>query len=549
MSASISVLTPKGLRLLNLFVQISLLFVAACSLPKKSTDTHGSKNTGAAFLRHNQLAEKLLHIQQSADVCPTALTEQFVIQLQKRVDLEDWKNPIRISGKAGSWEINFHDEDLDRQGDPEWSPSVFEKFTAASSVKVEGYNQIVAEKGAGVPIVLAYENVDQLRAERGFRPSNGLYVPGTLVLEFGKPTSPGQPTPVRCRIFNTFTARAAKLGGRSVKLAYHLTAAVESSLDNKYILKNALAGLIKPGVHEEKDMGLFGLTSFVPEKIPVVFVHGLDSAPHIWRNAVNEIFADPKLNERYTPLLFMYPSGMAVPMAAAHLRRSLDLYRSRWDPQHRASGFDQMVIVGHSMGGLLTRLQVMDSGEDLWKAFFSKPPSQITWIEDDDKVRLEQSLKFTSYPSVTRVVFVAVPHKGSDIADLSIVRLAIRLIRVPTNTAKYVAQAMTQETSLINPALLRFHALGMRSVDMLSPQHPYFIAMNKRAIKTPFHSIVGNRGKDLGDKSSDGIVPYWSSHLPGAISEEIVPYGHRCTLKKETVEEISRILHLHLAER
>ena len=542
-------LHPTGSRWSNLIVFSLLLSLVSCSLPRKNGNISKDQTRSAVHLNHNKLAENLLRIQQSTEPSPTGLTEQFVIGLQKKVDLQFWKEPIRISGKAGCWELSFHDEGLDLQGVPEWSPSVFQKVTPASSVEIEGYNEVVAENGAGVPLVLAYENVDQLRAERSFRPSNGLYVPGTLILEFGKAASPGQPTPVQCRIFNTYSVRSAKLAGRSVQLAYHVTAAIESNLDNKYMLKTAFAGLIRPGVHEDKDMGLFGLTSFAPEKIPVVFVHGLDSAPHIWRNAVNEIFADPKLSERYLPLLFMYPSGMAVPMAAAHLRRSLNLYRSRWDPQHRARGFDQMVIVGHSMGGLLTRLQVMDSGDELWRAFFSKPPSQIPWIEDEDKALLEKSLKFSAYPSVKRVVFVAVPHKGSNIADIGIVRLAIRLIRVPTNTAKYVTHAMTQETSLINPALLRYHALGMRSVDMLSPEHPYFVAINKRPIKTPFHSIVGNRGKDLGEKSSDGIVPYWSSHMPGAVSEEIVPYDHRCTLKKETVEEISRILHLHLAGR
>jgi hypothetical protein len=47
--------------------------------------------------------------------------------------------------------------------------------------------------------------------------------------------------------------------------------------------------------------------------------------------------------------------------------------------------------------------------------------------------------------------------------------------------------------------------------------------------------------------SSDGVVPYWSSHLAGAVSERIVPAQHVTACQNpETVEELKRILRLHL---
>ena len=63
-----------------------------------------------------------------------------------------------------------------------------------------------------------------------------------------------------------------------------------------------------------------------------------------------------------------------------------------------------------------------------------------------------------------------------------------------------------------------------------------------------FHSIIGDRGRGPGPTSSDGVVPYWSSHLEGAQSEKLVPHGHSCTHSEAVTAEIARILHQHLRE-
>ena len=60
-----------------------------------------------------------------------------------------------------------------------------------------------------------------------------------------------------------------------------------------------------------------------------------------------------------------------------------------------------------------------------------------------------------------------------------------------------------------------------------------------------FHSIIGNNNeKDL-EASSDGFVPYWSSHLEGAESELVIASGHKISNRPEAIEELMRILHLH----
>ena len=533
---------------------LSLLFavqgsLSAKSAPRVSVGREWFSRADDGLLQSEKLAECLMRVEAEKDSFPTALTEKFMLELQAKVHPHDWKKPIRIRGKARIWEVSFNVQTMDEQGNPEWAPSLFDRLIPASFVKHNGYEGIIKGDGAGAPFVLAFEDIEELRGQRAFRPSNGLYVAGTVLLDFGKAKATADPKPVRCRIINTFSPQKAKHEKSRLDLAYNVTAVVEMNLDNPYIRKNGLAGLLRPGDRMENDTGLFGITAFHPKKTPVVFIHGLDSGPHIWRNAVNEIYRDPELNERYVPLLFMYPSGLPVPAAAERLRKSIQQYRDLWDPKHGSKGFDNMILVGHSMGGLLTRLQVIDSGDEMWKAFFLVPASELPWLSDEDQKHLESSLKFKPLPCVKRAVFVAVPHKGSRVADSGIVRLAVRLIRLPVETASYAAQALTDDLSLLNPALLRFHSLGLRSVDMLSPEHPFFDAISRCALTTPCHSIIGDRGKPKGENSTDGIVPYWSSHLPMATSEKVAPFGHSCTLKSQTVNEITRILRLHAAIR
>lgn len=527
-------------------IGVALLLCACASSPLPRISTAGARfhEGETPVVRDEELAKDLLAVQSMPVAAASAPTERFMVALQRRVQLHDWKKPIRIEGKAGKWEVSFDDRPLHKQGGSEWSPGLFDRLFPASKFKLQGYDPLVAAPGAGAPVVLGFEDVTTLRREMSFRPGNEAYVPATAVIEFGNRRGRDGAQPARVRLFNTFKIREAKLQGGTAKLAYNLTAGIEANLANTYIVKNGFTGLLRPDKNVDQ-LGLFGLELYDPTKIPVVFVHGLNSSPAIWRSVVNDIYADPVLSARYQPLLFIYPTGLSVPGAGAHFRRCLNAYRATWDPDGNDANFERMLIVGHSMGGLLTRLQVIDSGDELWKAFFTRPIDENRWLTPSQKASVKEALIFESQGFVDRVVFVAVPHRGSKIADLGIVRLAVRLIKLPITAADMAAYAVIKERSSLNPALLRYNSLGLRSVDMLSPNHPYFTALDKQPIAVPFHSIIGDRGKRNGSESSDGVVPYWSAHLDHAESEKIIPHGHSCTEKQEAVTEILRILRLH----
>jgi hypothetical protein len=202
-------------------------------------------------------------------------------------------------------------------------------------------------------------------------------------------------------------------------------------------------------------------------------------------------------------------------------------------------------VVGHSMGGILAHMQVVDSGDDFRKAYFTKPIDQLN-VTPDTRALMQEALYFSHLPWITREIYVAAPHRGSKLADFGIVRLLLRLIRLPITVVTVTTQILTLNADAINPELKQFSSLGTNGVQTLSPKHPYFKALDERPILVPYHSIIGDRGRGDTPNSTDGIVPYWSSHLAGAQSELIVPGPHSCTELPQTVEEIRRILRLHL---
>jgi pimeloyl-ACP methyl ester carboxylesterase len=409
----------------------------------------------------------------------------------------------------------------------------------AASVKIKHAQRRVATDGLGVPCVTVRGRDTQLVKTSAFVPLNGRWLPATFVVDC---STPGRPVG---KFFNSRHAQTTVINGRRQALSTDFTAGLELSLGSGFLRKFALSGLLKPAANLQHS-GLYITETFNPKRIPVIMVHGLASDPHIWQNPMNEILADPVLRDRFQLWYFLYPTGLPVPATAQRLRQSLQSTIKAFDPEGDDAALQDMVLIGHSMGGLLSRMQIIDSGEDMWESYFAVPPEKL-WIDPRRRQALTDALYFKRSPSVDRAIFVATPHRGSEIADFSVVRWAVNLIRLPLDLAGLATEFAQLDISFFNPALQKFDAFGTRSVDNLSPQHPLLHGIEKRPMLVPHHSIIGNRGKNGPlEKSSDGVVPYLSAHLDTARSEKIVPAPHSCVNHPEVAAEIVRILHEHL---
>jgi hypothetical protein len=182
-----------------------------------------------------------------------------------------------------------------------------------------------------------------------------------------------------------------------------------------------------------------------------------------------------------------------------------------------------MVLIGHSIGGLVTRLMVTDADLVFWDAAFGTPPEQVQ-MDPADEEFLERALIFEHRPDVNRVIFISTPHRGSVFASNWIGRIGIALVKLPVNMIKMSGTIGKYE--ITDPHVKtskKFHFPAR--IDTLSPNNPFVRKMNTLPIADhiPYHSIMGDRGRRDTPNSSDGVVAYWSSHLDRAQSERIVP--------------------------
>jgi pimeloyl-ACP methyl ester carboxylesterase len=398
--------------------------------------------------------------------------------------------------------------------------------------------------GVGVPLVGRIERTEEVRQARPFLPARGGNFTLTATMEVGA-VDPGGVQRCTLRLHNALNTDTVEFPQGERQLAANFTAPKHHSLARRSFGRISLVGLLYP----EKAIDsceLCRMDEYDPQRIPVVFVHGLMSDPHIWLNAVNAICTDPELRRHYQPWYFVYPTAMGVTQSAKLLRESLMAARDRFDPDHNDPGMEQMVLVGHSMGGLLSRMQATDSGDALWASNFRKPLTGLN-VSAATRDRLQSSLFFKPLPFVKRTVFISTPHRGSEIASLSIVRRLASLIRIPLDSLTLANELLLGNTDALSPQITEWGLFSFVSVGMLSEKHPMLQGLDQTRPVAVHHSVIGDRGLPVPrSKTSDGVVPYWSSHLDSAVSEKMVPHGHGCVEQPDVVAEITRVLHEHL---
>ncbi|MBV8226747.1 MAG: alpha/beta fold hydrolase, partial [Verrucomicrobia bacterium] len=325
---------------------------------------------------------------------------------------------------------------------------------------------------------------------------------------------------------------------------YTATLAVLYSNARK-VAGSAFASFIRPD-NPRFATGIYLIHPYNPNKIPILFIHGLLSSPVSWQNLTNDLCSDPKVLEHYQPWFFLYPTGESILESAAQLRQDLQRTQRLFDPSGTAVASHHVVVVAHSMGGLLAHTLVSDSGDALWNGFATRPLNSLT-LAADEKESLLRYFFFRHQASVDRVIFLSVPHRGSWLAGGIVGSVGNRLIRHPKDPARTLRGLATQYPGILDPYFLRMNARGGPTSLLSLAPNPLLDGLARLPIKVPFHSIIGNLGEDDIADSTDGVVAYRSSHLEGAESEKIIPAGHDLIANPATIAEIKRILEENIA--
>ena len=209
-----------------------------------------------------------------------------------------------------------------------------------------------------------------------------------------------------------------------------------------------------------------------------------------------------------------------------------------------------MIVVGHSMGAMISRTLMTDSGTKLWNAYYDQPPA-ATPMPGDTRRFMMDSLIFRPRRDIARVIFMSATHRGSDRATGLMGHLGASIIRSSTSRQTMGPRATGEaEAAALAEQLRRMPS----SIDVLDPKNTFVTTIDTLPPdpRIPFHSIIGDRGQG-GNKdrtepvNSDGYVPYWSSHLEGAQSEIVIPSAHWSNHHEQGIAEVSRILRRHVS--
>lgn len=415
-------------------------------------------------------------------------------------------------------------------------PADFERVIPAGSVRRRGWRRDwISVPGVGSPMILLRKP-----KEDRFAGTVGEALPVTAVADFSRP----RPELLLYDVLDPQNA-PAELDGPA--LARDYTAPLAYLLRRDEIMPE-LRALLNSGRYLDR-LGLFRIDPYDPDKIPVIAIHGLKSTPRVWANLANSLNADPVIRDRYQLWAFSYPTGVPILYSAMRLRAELQAMRNFYDPSHSNPNMDNMVLVGHSMGGILSRLMLSSSNEAL-KTWTPRPLDALG-LSPEMEALTRETLQFEPQSYIGRAVFIASPHCGSEVAQRRIVSRLTGLIRVPQEL-KSLALATVQldpDLSIIPGEIVD----KLHSIEDLRPDSEFMTAMAHEPISgdAPYHSIiaVGRRGeKHELEETDDGLVSYKSAHLEGAASELIIPGPHNIFDHEDTIAEVKRILKLHLTE-
>ncbi|MCY2986016.1 MAG: hypothetical protein NTY15_20495 [Planctomycetota bacterium] len=397
-------------------------------------------------------------------------------------------------------------------------------------------NQIYRQKGLGVPAVVQCRSSSQ-----GFQHQQTFFV-ATLLLRIDQDTtSPGN-QPFVLESINPLVYSSVAVNEATLPMAFDTSAALARTLNTTK--RNYVKAFLQPGNVVPDEEGLFMLEPYVEGKIPVVLVHGLLSDRLTWANLVNEIRARPWFNDRFQIWGFEYPTGKPFLPSAALLRSQLTQLCQRVDPNDTDDALKQIVLVGHSMGGLISKLQVSNSEDKLWNAISNRRFEDVS-MPPRFRERLAESAFFESTSRVNRVVYIGTPHRGSALANRAVGRIGSLLIE------------QQEEVKLAHRKLLdanpdtfsyEFTRRIPNSLDLLEPDSPLLCAINGLPITSQVHthSIIGSGRWMLGNGDSDGVVPVSSAIQVTADSEKYVSEKHvDLTRDPSTIDEVLRILREH----
>ena len=413
----------------------------------------------------------------------------------------------------------------------------FDRFLVADQFVVRGLSMRNRQSGLGTPLMATTkpDNLNKLARS----------IPATVVLrvEGGITNLAADRLPATLELYSPFDDTEFQVGERKVPLQTDTTITLAYALNQSSIWKLGRAQFLSG--EEKISTGVYLPEPYRAGRIPVVFVHGTFSSPIYWAEMANSLAADPELRRRCQFWYFIYNSGNPTLYSAERLRESLRAKIKEVDPNADDHALKHMVVIGHSQGGLLTKLTATDTGDKLLEALLKTNAVGKLQMPPAKEQELRKYLCIDPLPFVTRVIFISTPHRGSYGSTGLARKLTRKLVSLPGQVMKATTDFAGLTEGLDLPAELRGTPT---SVDSMSPNNPLLLTLADIPLAPGIkgNSIVAVKGEGDYREGKDGLVKYSSAHVDYAESELIVRGPHSCQDMPPSIEEVRRVLHEHL---
>ncbi len=488
---------------------------------------------------------------------PAAAPDEYDPRLRLAVDLYNRGIALGLATKDGK-EVDLSERQLklpfgllSLETEPEgftYAGNHLTNFVSLADLEVRGLRNTYRKAGIGAALSAQVEPRPGSPASRWIPPNAKVPMTAFVRLDDPRLAMSNGLLHGTVELYDEDRTAAVQIGSYSVPLESDPSAALAYRLEGAPIWDTEIAGFrrgdfaLLGGGNSGDSNGLYMLHPYHPYLIPVVFVHGTASSPARWAEMANELLGDSAIATHYQIWFFIYNSGNPIALSAMRLRESLVAVRKDVDPEAKDPALNQMVVIGHSQGGLLTKMTVVDSGNRFWDNI-TKVPFDKAELDPETRDLLARALFVKPLPFVNEVIFIATPHRGSFLASNPIVKFGNKFVNLPGGLAKTAVQI----AKLREPSLLGTPFVLPTALDNMDASNPFLktlaglpIAPDVRA-----HSIIPVKGDGPPEYGNDGVVEYQSAHIEGVESELVVRSGHSTQAMPATIEEVRRILYEH----
>jgi pimeloyl-ACP methyl ester carboxylesterase len=438
----------------------------------------------------------------------------------------------------GELTVSFNKADLI------WADYRMKDFIPAADVEVRGLRNRYRTPGIGAPLAASIEPIGATTTKQDAYISLRIKIPVTAFLRLDDPRGALKSGKLsgKLEFYTPDSARSLKVNGVEVPIEFETTSALALSLEGAPVWDFEIAGFRSGDFTIGKQrLGIYMLHPHRSGRIPVVLVHGTASSPARWAELINELENDPRFWEHYEIWLFIYNTGNPIAYSGMLLRDALTKAVADLDPEGKDPGLKQMIVIGHSQGGLLTKMTAIDSGTHLWP--FRVPPEELP-LSAETRELVTHATIFKPLPFVKRVVFIATPHGGSYQALGFLGRLGSWFVNLPGRFVKMNVELLTLQTQ----GLYMGTVGGIpTSITNMTPGNPFIKNLGSVPIADGVvaHSIIAVDSDGPFKDGGDGVVKYESAHIDGVASEKVVRSSHSVQGNPETIQEVKRILIEH----